>query len=89
MSRDMSMPGAQVEVFAVQRRRRFSAEERKRYGQIADGCALHGPEMDTPASPDSALHSPFRSVSILCWPFIIPGHPDLAWVNFDHFSIKA
>jgi hypothetical protein len=26
MSRDMSMPRAQVEVFAVQRRRRFSAD---------------------------------------------------------------
>jgi hypothetical protein len=27
MFRDMSMPSAQVEVFAVQRRRRFSANE--------------------------------------------------------------
>ena len=33
MSRDMSMPSAQVEVFAVQRRRRFSAEEKQRLVQ--------------------------------------------------------
>lgn len=30
MSRDSSMPSAEVEVFAVQRRRRFSAEEKQR-----------------------------------------------------------
>jgi hypothetical protein len=33
MSRDMTMPGAQVEVFSVQRRRRFSAEEKQRLVQ--------------------------------------------------------
>jgi transposase len=30
MSRDRSMPSAEVEVFTVQRRRRFSAEEKQR-----------------------------------------------------------
>jgi transposase len=33
MSRDISMPSAEVEVFAVQRRRRFSAEEKQRLVQ--------------------------------------------------------
>src|ERR1700722_18653004 len=33
MSRDMSMPSAQAEVFTVQRRRRFSAEEKQRLVQ--------------------------------------------------------
>jgi transposase len=33
VSRDMSMPSAQVEAFAVQRRRRFSAEEKQRLVQ--------------------------------------------------------
>lgn len=52
---------------------------RVRHSQAADFPQLSvrsGPEIDTPASADSALHSPFRSVNILWWPFIIPIPPD-------------